>query len=66
MKIEDNRFKSLKSFCEINVGDLFEYDDCTFLKISETEAFCFEALAVNHTEFSCAMIKPLNAKIVIE
>lgn len=65
MRIEDNRFKSLKTFHEINVGDLFDYEDCTYLKISETEAFCFEALAVNYTEF-LTMVKPLNAKIVIE
>lgn len=65
MKIEDNRFKKFTSFNEINVGDLFEYDDCTFLKISETNAFCFEALTVSNISHH-ATVEPLNAKIVIE
>lgn len=65
MRIEDNRSKNLKSFHYVYMGNLFAYDSCIFLKISETEAFCFEALSVTDFE-DCTTVELLDAKIVIE
>lgn len=58
-------------FCEVNVGEVFEYDDSVFMKIGETSSDCITCSAIC-LEDGIIMyfegneeIRPVNADIVI-
>lgn len=58
-------------FCEVDVGEVFEYDDSIFMKFGETSSDCpaCNAICLEDGIVSCFIgneeIRPVNADLVI-
>ena len=65
-----NKLTAVASFSEINVGECFMYDNCLWLKISNTShqakcnAFCFVDNSTTNFTFDWQVI-PVDAEITI-
>lgn len=70
MKIEDNRLvKDAVHFCDIDIGDAFEYNHEVFIKTNTSgiSRNAFNLVADNSTSFDADQkVVPVNAKVVIE
>lgn len=58
-------------FCEVNVGEVFEYDDNMFMKVGESSSDCHtsRAICLENGLITCFLgneeIQPVNADLVI-